>query len=528
MITIRQIKVEVTKNSHDEIIKKISKKINVNTHDISDLKLLKQSLDARNKDEIFYVYECSFNVKNEKEVLERNKHNKDLFVTLDDEYYYPRCGSKKLNTRPVVVGSGPAGLFTALILSEKGYRPLVIERGKQVDERIEDVNNFWGNDKLNINSNVQFGEGGAGTFSDGKLNTLVKDENNRGKKVFKTFVECGAPSEIMYSYKPHIGTNRLINVVKNLRERIISLGGEFRFNTCLTNVKVEDNKLKSIEVNNSEVIDCNVLVLAIGHSARDTFKMLYDLGIKMESKPFAVGLRVEHLQDMINLSQYGEKYKDSLGPATYKLTYKASNNRGVYSFCMCPGGYVVNSSSEENHLVVNGMSNYERESKNSNSAIVVTVNKEDYGEGVLDGVKFQRNLESLAYNLCNGKIPVQTLGGFNNNKIEEIKDVKPLVKGSYELADLNKILPKEISNSIKEAFPYFGKKIKGFDREDSLLLGIESRTSSPVRILRDENFISSIEGIYPCGEGCGYAGGITSSAIDGIKVSEAIIKKYSK
>ena len=526
MITIRQIKVEVTKSSNLEIIKKIAKKIKVDFNDISNLVIEKQSLDARDKNEIFYVYECSFKVKNESDVLRRNKGNKDLFKMIDKSYHFDKIGTIKLNKRPVVVGCGPAGLFSALLLAEKGYKPLIIERGEQVDKRIEDVNSFWENGKLNKNSNVQFGEGGAGTFSDGKLNTLVKDENNRGRKVFNVFVECGAPREILYSYKPHIGTNKLVNVIKSLREKIISLGGEFRFNTCLTNINVEDNKLKSIEVNKRETIDTEVLVLAIGHSARDTFKMLYDLGIKMESKPFAVGLRVEHKQDMINLSQYGEKYKDILDPATYKLTYKASNNRGVYSFCMCPGGYVVNSSSEEGCLVVNGMSNYERESKNSNSAIVVTVNKEDFGESVLDGVKFQRNLENLAYNSCNGKIPVQTLDGFNNNKIEELKDVKPLVKGRYELADLNKILPKEICDSIKEAFPYFGKKIKGFDKGDTILFGVESRTSSPIRIVRDENFISSIEGIYPCGEGCGYAGGITSSAIDGIKVSEKIIEKY--
>ena len=526
MITIRQIKVEVTKSSNLEIIKKIAKKIKVDFNDISNLVIEKQSLDARDKNEIFYVYECSFKVKNESDVLRRNKSNNDLFKMIDKSYHFDKIGIIKLNKRPVVVGCGPAGLFSALLLAEKGYKPLIIERGEQVDKRIEDVNSFWKDGKLNKNSNVQFGEGGAGTFSDGKLNTLIKDVGNRGRKVFNIFVECGAPREILYSYKPHIGTNKLVNVVKSLREKIISLGGEFRFNTCLTNINVEDNKLKSIEVNNNETIDTEVLVLAIGHSARDTFKMLYDLGIKMESKPFAVGLRVEHKQDMINLSQYGKKYKDILDPATYKLTYKASNNRGVYSFCMCPGGYVVNSSSEEGCLVVNGMSNYERESKNSNSAIVVTVNKEDFGESVLDGVKFQRNLENLAYNSCNGKIPVQTLDGFNNNKIEELKDVKPLVKGRYELADLNKILPKEICDSIKEAFPYFGKKIKGFDKGDTILFGVESRTSSPIRILRDENFISSIEGIYPCGEGCGYAGGITSSAIDGIKVSEKIIEKY--
>ena len=526
MLTIREIKVEVTNNSKNIIKDKISKKLKINSSEILNLTIEKESLDARDKNNIYYVYECNIELKDENSVLRRNTNNKNLFIARDKTYNFNKCGNLKLNSRPVIVGSGPSGLFCAYVLAQNGYNPLVIERGECVEERVNTVQKFWDGGKLNTESNVQFGEGGAGTFSDGKLNTLVKDLENRGRKVFETFVECGAPEDIMYNYKPHIGTDILISVVKNLREKIISLGGEFRYNTKLTNIIVNNNKVEKIEVNNNEYIDCNVLVLAIGHSARDTFKMLYDLGIDMKSKPFAVGVRVEHSQDMINLSQYGKKYKDILPPATYKLTYQASNKRGVYSFCMCPGGYIVNASSENNCLVVNGMSNHERDSKYSNSAIVVTVNEKDYGDGVLDGLEFQRKLERSTYKICGGKVPVQTLKGFYENKILDFGNVLPLVKGKYEKANLNEILPNYISESLKEAFPSFGKKIKGFDNDDTLLLGVEARTSSPIKIERDENFESSIGGIYPCGEGCGFAGGITSAAIDGIKVAEKIGEKY--
>ena len=345
--------------------------------------------------------------------------------------------------------------------------------------------------------------------------------------VYETFVSFGADEEILYSYKPHIGTDVLTEVIKNMRNKIISLGGEFRFNTCLTDINIENNKLKSIVLNNQEVIDTDIIVLAIGHSSRDTFKMLYDKNINMEAKAFAVGLRVIHNQDMINESQYGKKYKDKLGAAPYKLTYTTSTGRGVYSFCMCPGGYVVNASSEENRLAVNGMSYSKRDSSNANSAIVVTVFPSDFGNNPMDGIKFQRNLEEKAYKLGNGNIPIQLLDDFIKlRKSTGLKTVIPNIKGNYILTDLNNLLPSNLNESIKEAMPEFGRKIKGFDNPDTIFAGIESRTSSPVRIKRDENFISSIEGIYPCGEGCGYAGGITSAAIDGMKVAEQIIKTY--
>lgn len=526
MIRVRQIKVEVTLDSRDYLLKAISKKLKISTSHIRDFIIKKQSLDARNKNEIYFVYEVDVSLDNEKEILKKNK-NSDIFLSPNEEYYFVDTGKEILEKRPVIVGSGPAGLFTAYLLAEHHYKPIIIERGEIVEDRIKTVNTFWETGILNTESNVQFGEGGAGTFSDGKLNTLVNDKEYRGKKVLEIFVSCGAPEEILYSYKPHIGTDILVDVVKNMRNKIIKMGGEFLYNTCLTDIEIENNKLVSIEVNHKEKIACDILVLALGHSSRDTFKMLLEHNINMESKPFAVGLRVEHNQDMINKSQYGEKYKDLLGSASYKLTYKASNQRGVYSFCMCPGGYVVNASSEKNRLAINGMSNYKRDSKNANSAIIVTVFPRDFGNSPLDGMKFQQELEEKAYQLGNGNIPVQLLGDFMKNRnSSSFQTVEPIFKGKYQFANLNELLPGEICLALKEAFPYFGKKIVGFDQEDTILAGIESRTSSPVRIIRNEKFESNINGIYPCGEGAGYAGGITSAAMDGIKVAEAIAKKY--
>ena len=525
MINIKQIKVEVTKNSEETIKKCIAKKINIPIYDIENYDIIKKSIDARNKDEIYYVYEVDVSVKNEEKVLKKNQGK--LTLSVSRKYQIQNFGNKKLKNKPIIIGSGPAGLFAAYILAENGYHPIIIERGEPVEKRIQTVELFWEKGILNPNSNVQFGEGGAGTFSDGKLNTLVKDECNRGRKVFETFISCGAPSEIMYDYKPHIGTNVLRNVIKNLREKIITMGGEFRYNTCLTNIIYKNEELKKIELNHQEMVDCDVLVLAVGHSARDTFNMLYENKLNMQAKPFAVGIRVSHRQEMINISQYGLKYKDILPPASYKLTYQSSTGRGVYSFCMCPGGYVVNASSEEQLLVVNGMSNYERESENANSAIVVTITPDDFGTKPLDGVYFQRELEQKTFEIGKGKIPIQLLKDFKNNIVSnKIGSVNPIFKGEYTFANLNEILPKYINDSIKESFSFFGQKIKGFDQDDTILAGIESRTSSPVRMVRDEFYESNIKGIYPCGEGAGYAGGITSAAIDGIKVAEAIIEKY--
>ena len=526
MIKVRQIKVKVDSTS-DDLLKSISKKLIINVDKIKDYKIIKRSLDARYKPDLFYIYEVLVDVYNEEDILRRNKGNNDISAFLSEEYVFPKKGDLILEKRPIVVGSGPAGLFCAYLLSKMGYRPIVIERGEKVEDRVNTVEKFWNAGKLNKESNVQFGEGGAGTFSDGKLNTLTKDKFNRCRFVFETFVKCGANEDILISNMPHIGTDVLRDVVKNIRNDIINMGGEFLYNSCVTNINIFNNKVKSIEINNSQIIDTDILVLAIGHSARDTFKMLYDIGIKMESKPFAIGVRVQHPQEIINVNQYGKGYYKGLGPASYKLTYKSSNGRGVYSFCMCPGGYVVNASSEEGRIAINGMSYYKRDSVNANSAIVVTVTPDDFGNNPLDGVEYQRKLEEKAFELGSGNIPVQKLSDYYNNiESNSFGNVEPVFKGKYNFANLNLLYPEYINESLKEAFNHFEGKINGFSDSDSIIAGIESRTSSPVRIVRDENYVSNIDGIYPCGEGAGYAGGITTSSIDGLKVAEAIINKY--
>lgn len=521
MIRVRNIKLLIEEDNEENLLKRIYKKLRINN--INSYKIVKKSIDARDKSNIYYVYELDIDT-NERVRID----NKDIFNTPNEEYKYEITGSEVLNNRIVIVGSGPSGLMCSYLLCEAGYPVTIIEQGEPIEDRVKSVEEFFKTNKLNTLSNIQFGEGGAGTFSDGKLNTLVKDKLNRGKKVFEIFIENGAPEEIMYLNKPHIGTDILRKVIVNMRNKIISMGGEFRFNTKMTDINISDGKVSSIIVNSNEEINCDVLVLAIGHSSRDTFKMLYDKGFTMKSKNFAVGFRIEHNQDMINKSQYGDKYK-LLPPADYKLTHQCSNGRGVYSFCMCPGGFVVNASSEENRLVVNGMSNYKRDEKNSNSAIVVTVTNKDFGEGVLDGVEFQRRIEEKAYSLGSGLIPVQKYIDFkSNNTSVSLDSVIPNTKGDYKLSNLRSIFSEDINNSLIEGIENFGNKIKEFNRDDSILLGVESRTSSPVIIERGEDLVSSVLGIYPCGEGAGYAGGITTASIDGIKVFEKIIEKYKK
>lgn len=525
MIRVRQVKVNVKKNSLEEIKNQVAHKLKIDVSRIQSMTIHKKSIDARKKEDIYFVYEVDIAMFNEQEILKKTKSS-DVLNTPDEKYTFTVTGMRKLKYRPVIVGSGPAGLFAAYLLSLGGYNPIVIERGECIEDRILTVSKFWQTGELNPNSNVQFGEGGAGTFSDGKLNTLVKDEGYRMKKVFETFVECGANPDILYENKPHIGTDVLRCVVLNLRNKIKALGGEFRYHTCLTDIVVKDNKIESICVNSNETIPCEVLVLAIGHSARDTFKMLYERNLMMKPKAFAVGVRIEHPQDMINTSQYGN-FSKYLPPASYKLTYTTTKKRGVYSFCMCPGGYVVNASSENERLVVNGMSNHARDSKNANSALVVTVSPEDYGNHPLDGIKFQQSLEEKAYSIGNGKIPVQLLSDFIlNQRSTSLGLVEPIFKGDYILTNINEVLPSFVSEAIKEAIPIFGNKIKGYDRSDAIIAAIESRTSSPVRIERYDFLESNFKGIYPCGEGAGYAGGITTSAMDGIKVAEAIMQMY--
>ena len=525
MIRIRQVKIPISNDNNDHLKKKISHILKTKESDIKSFTIIKKSIDARDKNNILYVYEFDVDTDLENKILSNN-NSSDIFLSPKEEYVFPESGNEKLDNKIVIVGSGPSGLFCSYLLTELGYKPIIIEQGEKVEDRVKTVNKFFETNKLNELSNVQFGEGGAGTFSDGKLNTLIKDKMFRGKKVFEIFVENGAPEEIMYLQKPHIGTDILREVIINMRNKIINRDGEFLYNTKLTNLVIEDNKIIGIEINNKERIDCSVLVLAIGHSARDTFYMLNNNHLEMKSKPFAIGLRIEHPSDMINKSQYGDNYK-LLPPASYKLTYQTSTGRGVYSFCMCPGGFVVNASSEKNRLVVNGMSNYKRDERNSNSAIVVTVDSKDFGNELFSGIEFQRRLEEKAYDLGKGFIPVQLYKDFKNNKVsEELGEIIPNTKGKYTLSNLNDLFNKEIVDSIKEGIDNFGRKIKGFDREDAVLLGIESRTSSPVIIKRNEEFQSNILGVYPGGEGAGYVGGITTAAIDGIKVAEEIIKKY--
>lgn len=518
MIRLKQVKVKINDN---DIITSISKKLKINKSEIIDYEIIKKSIDARNKEDIYFVYELDVNLKNESNI----KLNNEILISKNREYHLEKTGTIKLKERPIIVGAGPCGLFCAYILAEQGYNPIVIERGEKVENRTKTVLEFWNNSKLNPESNVAFGEGGAGTFSDGKLNTMIKDENNRFYKVFKTFVMCGANDDILIDNAPHIGTDILRNVVKNMREKIISMGGEFRYNTKLTDIIIKDNKVTSITLNNNETIPCECLVLAIGHSARDTFKMLLDKNIIMNPKPFAVGIRVIHEQDMIDNNQYG-KFKEVLPHASYKLTNQV-NGRGVYSFCMCPGGYVVNASSEEGYLAINGMSNNDRGSGFANSAIIVSITPNDFGTNPMDGINFQRDLEKKAYELGSGNIPIQLLKDyFENKESTNFKSVIPPIMGNYKFSNINKIFPDYINNALKESFLIFDKKIKGFANDDTVICGVETRTSSPIRIYRDENFVSNICGIYPSGEGAGYAGGITSSSVDGIKTAEKICAKY--
>ena len=518
MIRIRQVKIPVKKDSEEYIKTKLKKILNISS--IDNYKIIKKSIDARDKNNILYVYEFDIETKEENKILK----NKDVFISPNTNYEFIINKSKKFDSKPIIVGSGPAGLFCAYMLATAGLNPIIIERGEKIEDRLKTVEKFFEKNILNPNSNIQFGEGGAGTFSDGKLNTLTKDKFNRHQKAFEIFVENGAPEEIMYLNKPHIGTDILRNVIINMRNKIISLGGEFRYKSQVTDLIIDNNKIKGVIINDTIELLSDIVVLAIGHSARDTFYMLNNHNLNMKPKNFAIGVRIEHPREMIDKSQYKDFYK-LLPPASYKLTYQTTKGRSVYSFCMCPGGFVVNASSEENRLCINGMSNYKRDENNSNSALVVNVKTTDFNNELFGGLELQRELEEKAYKLGNGFIPIQIYKDFKNNKkTTKLGEIIPNTKGKYTLSNLNDILPKYISDSLKEAIPEFGKRIKGFDREDAILLGIETRTSSPIIIERNEYLCSSIEGLYPCGEGAGYAGGITTSAIDGIKVAEQIVK----
>ncbi len=529
MLRIQQLKLSI-EHKKEDIMKKAAKMLSVKPEDITALYPVKRSLDARKKDDIHYSYVCEVTLRTkelEEKVLRRTMPN--IAVKAERvKYIHTPSGTEKLSKRPIVIGAGPAGLFCAYRLALNGYAPLLLERGAPVEERVGIVNAFWKDGTLDTDTNVQFGEGGAGTFSDGKLNTMVKENTGRIRSVLETFTEFGAPEEITYLNKPHIGTDCLRDVIVNMRKELLRLGGEIRFHAKVTDLAIEKNKLTGVWLG-EEFLPCEVAVLAIGHSARDTFAMLKKHNLPMTKKAFAVGVRIEHEQELINKAQYGDASK-KLPAADYKLTHRSANGRGVYSFCMCPGGFVVNASSEEGHLTVNGMSNHARNERNANSAMIVTVTPEDFGgeEGdVLSGVEFQRRLEAAAYRAGEGKIPVQLFGDLLNHKSSvTIGHIIPNTKGEYKLTSLEECLPAFITDSLIDGISAFDKKIKGFADEEAVLLGVEARTSSPVRIERDENLMSSVEGLYPCGEGAGYAGGIVSAAVDGIKVYEKIAERY--
>lgn len=529
MIRIGQVKLPPDHNEQ-ELLHKIAKLLRVSESDIKNYQIKKKSIDARKKPQLQFVYTIDVEVANEGQVLKKQKGNQ-ITLAKNPSYKFLASGKLPMKHRPIIIGSGPAGLFCAYMLAKHGYKPMVYERGASVEERTKDIEQFWKTGVLNTQSNVQFGEGGAGTFSDGKLNTGVKDPIGRNRKVLEIFVENGAPEDILYLNKPHIGTDILIDVVRNMRNRIINWGGEVHFHSQMTDFSLENEALKSVTIQTTDekkVIPAETLVLAIGHSARDTFTMLYDKNIPMEAKAFAVGVRVEHPQKWINDSQYGTENPYELPSADYKVVTNLENGRGVYSFCMCPGGYVVNASSEEGLLAVNGMSYHARDGKNANSAVIVTVTPKDYGTGSpLCGMYFQRALEKKAFQAGEGGVPVQRFEDFCvNQPTKALGIVIPQIKGRYKLANVREIFPEEIAKSIELGIKSFDKQIQGFAHKDVVLSGVESRTSSPVRILRGEGLEVENTGIYPCGEGAGYAGGITSAAIDGMKIAESICEKF--
>lgn len=510
--------------TQEDLLALAAKRLKVPPESIRSLKLYKKSVDARKKEDVHFI--CTVDAE-----CDRNNRPQDKKITAVQPYHYELPAGKKLPARPVVVGFGPAGLFAALILAQAGQRPIVFERGSAVEKRQEEVSTFWRTGKLNPNCNVQFGEGGAGTFSDGKLNTGTKD--SRSRKVLEEFVAAGAPEEILYMAKPHIGTDKLPSTVKNIREKIIFLGGEVHFNTTVQNLLITDGKITGVEVKSGNAssyrVESQHVILAIGHSARDTFELLRSLKIPMEQKAFSVGARIEHPQKLIDVSQYGKfAGHPALGAADYKLAVHLPNGRGVYTFCMCPGGSVVAAASEPGRLVTNGMSNFARDGQNANSALLVGVGPEDFGsEDVLAGVVLQRRLEESAFRLGgeNYFAPVQRVEDFLKRRASKsIGEVTPTYLPGVTPCNLDDCLPQEIADSMRQGIVMMNARLRGFSYPDALLTGVETRSSSPVRILRGTTCESvGVTGLYPCGEGAGYAGGIISAAVDGIRCAEQVL-----
>ena len=543
MIAINQVKSEIPWNGHrlqirdmidsEEVLrKKAAAVLHIDAVQIRKVEIIKHSLDARKKPQIWQVYTLSVTLLHEDmeaKIVKKCKNNNVTLVS-GQAYTFPDSGSIRMNHRPVIIGMGPAGLFCAYMLAKHGYRPIVLERGYDVETRTKAVEEYWQNGILQPESNVQFGEGGAGTFSDGKLNTVVKDPSGRNRYVLETFVKFGAPSEILYDAKPHIGTDILAKVIKNMRDYLIEHGADFRFQTCLKDIQIQENALHALVTEDDTVIPADVAILALGHSARDTFMMLHRHQLPMEAKNFAVGFRVEHPQQMIDDAMYGNGKRNALRlpAAPYKVTSNFPNGRGVYSFCMCPGGYVVNASSMKEKTCVNGMSYSGRSGKNANSAIIVSVSPVDYGaQDPLDGMHFQETLEHKTYQLGNGKIPQQLFGDYRQNIASQgYGDFNSQTKGQTCFANLRGLMTEDMEHSFLLGMEHFSNIIPQFDRSDAILSGMETRTSSPVRIMRDTNGESRVHGIYPGGEGAGYAGGIMSAAMDGLRLADDVMKRY--
>ncbi|MCG2585994.1 NAD(P)/FAD-dependent oxidoreductase [Massilia sp. TS11] len=532
MIRLNELKLPLH-HAADDLPRAIVARLGIAPADLLSWTVHKRSPDARRKSEIAFIYSLDLNLRDEAAVLAKFKRDPQVVPTPDMDYHFvAQASALPPHERPVVIGMGPCGFMCALILAQMGLRPIVLERGKPVRERTVDTFGFWRKRELNPESNVQFGEGGAGTFSDGKLYSGVKDPKHYGRKVLTEFVKAGAPDDILYVSKPHIGTFRLVKMVEQIRDEITALGGEIRFETKVTDLVVEGEgsarRVKGVQLSNGEFLPTRHLVLAIGHSARDTFSMLYERGVYIEAKPFSIGFRVEHPQSLIDTCRWGAAAGDKLlGAADYKIVHHASNGRSVYSFCMCPGGTVVAASSEEGRVVTNGMSQYSRAERNANSAIVVGISPADYPGHPLAGIAFQRELESRAFVLGGGTYdaPGQLMGDFVKGvPSTAFGQVVPSFKPGVHLTDLGSALPEYAISAMREAFVAFDKQIKGYYKHDAVLTGVETRTSSPIRIKRRDDDLQSLNtrGLYPAGEGAGYAGGIMSAGIDGIRVAEAV------
>jgi uncharacterized FAD-dependent dehydrogenase len=526
MIQITELRLPID-HSPQDLEASILSRLNISAMDLIRFQIFKRSHDARKNSSLSLIYNIHLSVKNEEEVLKQHAGDMHISIAPDTSYHYVTQAPKQIKSRPIVIGFGPCGIFAALILAQMGFKPIVLERGKAVRQRTQDTWGLWRKQVLQPESNVQFGEGGAGLFSDGKLYSQIKDPQFYGRKVIAEFIKAGAPPEIEFVAKPHIGTFRLVGVVERMRQEIIQLGGEVHFSSRVTKFLIENQKIRGVQLADGREFLSNHVILALGHSSRDTFYTLHDAGVFMEPKPFSVGFRIEHPQSIIDKARLGPHAGNPIiGAADYKLVHHAKNGRAVYSFCMCPGGTVVAATSELNHVVTNGMSQYSRNERNANAGIVVGITPEDYPGGPLAGIEFQRAIEAKAYVLggSNYEAPGQLVGDFIQSRPSvQFGSVLPSYKPGVHLTDLTQALPAYAIEAMQEALPAFDKKIKGFAMQDAVLTGVETRTSSPLRMTRGRNYQSlNIEGLYPAGEGAGYAGGILSAGVDGIKVAQAV------